>query len=152
MGNKLSFLEFQRYLDVWYQHLDFFRDVYPKIKEIATIAFRAVYYKLDPNKRLHNFEIFGLDFMIDEEFKPWLIEINTNPCLEISNSPILNRIIPAMLENSFKLSVDLIFPPPESQFWPASKKHSLFYDNLIENNRYQLIYDEKLEVMERKKN
>ena len=69
---------------------------------------------MDPNKRLHNFEVFGLDFMIDEEFKPWLIEINTNPCLEIANSPILTRIIPTMLENAFRLSIDLIFPPPES--------------------------------------
>jgi len=94
--------------------LDFFRDLYPKIKEIATIAFKSVYYKLDPNKRLNNFEVFGLDYMIDEEFKPWLIEINTNPCLEIANSPILTRIIPTMIENVFRLSVDLLFPPPES--------------------------------------
>ena len=27
------------------------------------------------------FEIFGLDFLIDENFKVWLIEANTNPCL-----------------------------------------------------------------------
>ncbi len=27
------------------------------------------------------FEIYGFDFMIDEELKPWLIEINTNPCI-----------------------------------------------------------------------
>jgi D-alanine-D-alanine ligase-like ATP-grasp enzyme len=38
-------------------------------------------------------EIFGLDFMIDENFKVWLIEINTNPCLEISSN-ILQKIIP----------------------------------------------------------
>jgi len=28
--------------------------------------------------------VFGLDFMIDEDFKVWLIEVNTNPCLELS--------------------------------------------------------------------
>lgn len=31
--------------------------------------------------------------MIDRDFKVWLIEINTNPCLETS-SPILSRLIP----------------------------------------------------------
>lgn len=30
---------------------------------------------------LGNFELFGLDFMLDNKFHPWLIEINTNPCL-----------------------------------------------------------------------
>ena len=34
------------------------------------------------------FEIFGYDFMIDNNGKLWLIEINTNPCLELS-SPLL---------------------------------------------------------------
>jgi tubulin--tyrosine ligase len=36
---------------------------------------------LDAEKHQNNFEIFGLDFMIDEDFKVWLIEVNTNPCL-----------------------------------------------------------------------
>ena len=66
---------------------------------------RAVYGKIDP-KRLENcfevkpylffityFKLFGLDFMIDRNFKVWLIEINTNPCLE-TTSPILTRLIP----------------------------------------------------------
>jgi hypothetical protein len=34
--------------------------------------------------------------MIDSNFKPWLIEINSNPCLEIS-CPLLGRIIPGLI-------------------------------------------------------
>lgn len=41
-----------------------------------------MYTKIDPFKRVNNFEIFGMDFMIDENFKVWLLEVNTNPCLE----------------------------------------------------------------------
>jgi tubulin polyglutamylase TTLL1 len=37
-----------------------------------------------------------MDFMIDEGLKPWLIEINTNPCLELS-SPLLMKIIPELI-------------------------------------------------------
>ena len=48
---------------------------------------------IDPEKKGHNFELFGLDFMIDEDFHPWLIEINNNPCLETS-CPLLADIIP----------------------------------------------------------
>ena len=39
---------------------------------------------LDPKRFENNFEIFGLDFMIDDRLKPWLIEVNTNPCLELN--------------------------------------------------------------------
>ncbi len=80
---------------------------------------------MDPHRRHHSFEILGYDFMIDEHCKPWLIEVNTNPCLEIS-SPLLARMIPAMIENSlksapsfFRIAVDPLFPPPPC---PPSKK------------------------------
>lgn len=53
---------------------------------MAAESVRATYAILDENRKEHNFELLGLDFMIDEDFKPWLIEINTNPCLELSCS------------------------------------------------------------------
>lgn len=68
---------------------------------ITLNAIKAVYCKIEPYKKNYNFEIFGLDFMIDEKFNPYLIEINTNPCLELS-SPLLGRIIPAMVENALR--------------------------------------------------
>jgi len=55
-------------------------------------------------------EIFGYDFMIDEDLRPWLIEVNTNPCLEES-STLLKQLIPLMLDDAFKLTLDVLFPP-----------------------------------------
>lgn len=46
------------------------------------MTFSATEKLLDPNKRKFCFEIYGYDFMIDEKLKPWLIEVNTNPCIE----------------------------------------------------------------------
>lgn len=46
--------------------------------------------------RKYCFEVFGYDFIIDEDFNLWLIEVNTNPCIELS-SPILEALIPRML-------------------------------------------------------
>jgi hypothetical protein len=43
------------------------------MKRIALDAVKSCYTLLDPNKTLHNFEIFGLDFMIDANLKVWLI-------------------------------------------------------------------------------
>jgi len=48
--------------------------------------------------------------MIDEQLKPWLIEVNTNPCIEES-SPILGQLLPRMLHNAFQLTLDVLFPP-----------------------------------------
>lgn len=42
----------------------------------------SVKRKINKSQRQWCFEIFGYDFMIDEELKPWLIEANTNPCIE----------------------------------------------------------------------
>lgn len=43
------------------------------MKEIATDVIKANYKRIDKERRLNNFELFGLDFMIDRKFKPWLI-------------------------------------------------------------------------------
>lgn len=51
------------------------------MKKMGRDAARSIYGKMNPQNQMHNFEIFGLDFMIDQNLKPWLIEVNTNPCL-----------------------------------------------------------------------
>ena len=83
------------------------------MNKLTTDIFRAVHGKLDPKRRVNTFEVFGLDFMIDDQFKIYLIEVNTNPCLELS-SPLLARLIPTMLDNAFKIASDPLFPPPEN--------------------------------------
>lgn len=55
-------------------------------------------------------QLFGYDFMIDQNFKTWLIEINANPCIEESSS-ILKVLIPRMLDDAFRLTVDKVFTP-----------------------------------------
>ena len=40
--------------------------IYPKMREIALDAIKATYLWMDPQRLEHNFEIFGLDFMIDQ--------------------------------------------------------------------------------------
>ena len=71
------------------------------MKKIAIDVIRASSLTIDMDRKNHNFEIFGMDFMIDNNFKPWLIEINNNPCLQLS-CPYLSEIIPAMVENAIK--------------------------------------------------
>jgi D-alanine-D-alanine ligase-like ATP-grasp enzyme len=64
--------------------MSFANDIYPQIREICRETVAGLSQKLDPKKRLHCFEVYGYDFMVDANFKVWLIEVNTNPCLDTS--------------------------------------------------------------------
>ena len=66
---------------------------------------QSVFNKINKNGRKNCFEIFGYDFIIDEVYNPWLIEVNTNPCIEES-SPMLEIYLPRMLDDAFKLTID----------------------------------------------
>ena len=80
-SNKLSYLEFEKYLRVTYpdQNISFYNDIYPQMKQIVRDSFLSVNGKLDVDSKVNGFEIFGYDFMIDETFKVYMIEVNTNP-------------------------------------------------------------------------
>jgi hypothetical protein len=81
--NKISYEEFQRHLDSSHSNkkYNFKEQILPQMKKMGTDAVHSVFTKISPGNLMNNFLIFGLDFMIDSQFKPWLIEINTNPCL-----------------------------------------------------------------------
>ena len=67
------------------------------MKEIVKTVFKSVQGKLNSDKNSKFcMEIFGLDFFLDEELNVWLIEVNTNPCIDES-SPLLSKLIPRML-------------------------------------------------------
>ena len=68
-------------------------------------SMQSVFNKINKNGRKNSFEIFGYDFIIDEVYNPWLIEVNTNPCIEES-SPMLEVYLPRMLDDAFKLTID----------------------------------------------
>ena len=72
----MSYSELQRYLDGLPAHgrnLDLCNGLVPKMKEIAAMAVKSTWVALNRENKDKNFELFGLDFMVDEDFKPWLI-------------------------------------------------------------------------------
>ena len=80
------------------------------MKERIWMVFNSVRSKINFEDRKYCFEIFGFDFILDADQEVWLIEVNTNPCIEES-SPLLKMYIPRMLDDAFKLSLDILFPP-----------------------------------------
>ena len=69
----------------------------PRMKDIVIDTFLAVNTQLNPNRRRNNFELFGYDFMIDEDFRVWLIEVNTNPYLGQPNQ-WAKQFVPNMID------------------------------------------------------
>ena len=118
-----------KYIENNFSGKSFVKDIEPQIRELVTDTIKAVANKLNVNRRQHCFEVFGYDFMVDTNFKVWLIEVNSNPCLETSSS-LLSRIIPNMLDNAFKIALDPIF----------INSNSKKYDHVGEN-KFQLVYN-----------
>ena len=77
-----------------------------------TDSIKATASKIDPNRTQNCFEILGYDFMIDENFRVYLIEVNTNPSLTYKTGvSVLAQLIPEMLDSSFKIALDPIYQP-----------------------------------------
>ena len=68
--------------------------------------------------------MFGFDYFLDEDYNVFLIEVNTNPCLEES-SALLQRLIPRMLDDMFKLTLDRVYAPSQDFFQASSLQNPI---------------------------
>lgn len=91
-------------------NVDFYHLAEKDILPIIELSIVSARLKLNKQNRRYCFEIFGYDFMVDYQLKPWLIEVNTNPCLEEPND-LLRQLVPRMLDDAFKLTLDVLYPP-----------------------------------------
>ena len=108
IGNEIPFKDFQHELDKKGTGINFYKDIYPKIVRIVRITGGAAKGKMNFLNKKYCFEIFGYDFILDEKYQPYLLEINTNPGLEIS-SPLIDELLPRMIDDAFKLTIDQEF-------------------------------------------
>ena len=82
--------------------------------------------------------------MIDSNFKPWLIEVNTNPCIEES-SPILEKLLPRMLHNAFQLTLALLFPSKAMTLAQMARLRYPVPNDPDEENMWELLGNYRME-------
>ena len=70
------------------------------------------YHEQHAKKRQACFELLGFDFMLDADLRVDLIEINSNPCLETWSCPLLEGLIPKLVDDVLRVGLDSILPPP----------------------------------------
>ena len=110
IGNEMSYKDFKNFLINENISLEKFDYMINQMKILIKISFKSVAKKLLKEKQgsVLCFEIFGYDFILDNDFKLWILEINNNPGLSIS-SPVIEKLIPRMMDDAFRLTIDKIF-------------------------------------------
>ncbi|EGR29319.1 tubulin-tyrosine ligase family protein, putative [Ichthyophthirius multifiliis] len=142
-GNQLSFEQFQNYLKQKNININFQMKIIQRIKEIISLSFNSVKNKINILERKYCFEIFGYDFIIDNYFNTWLIEVNTNPCLEQS-SEIVSNLLKRMLDDAFKLTIDVHYPKvkfkQQQQVYPVKNYNDRYnmWEQIIPNSYQSL--------------
>ena len=116
----------------------FVKHVRPKMEKQVVASAQCV--QEDIENRKNSFQLFGYDFMIDQDLNCWLIEVNSSPSMGIDN-PVLHRMVSAVQRDMVKVVVEW-HDRPNKDMKVDTGKFKLLYksisgdiDRAMKNNR-----------------
>ena len=109
-------------------------EIHEKIKNAIICSFYAIHQEIKHRHNSH--ELYGYDFMIDEDLNVYLIEVNASPALDYSTK-ITERLVKAMVKNLIELVID---------------NDNARKCNNLANNKFMKIFDERNMKIEIPKN
>ncbi|CAF4699954.1 unnamed protein product, partial [Rotaria socialis] len=77
--------------------------IYPAMKDAIVCSMLVAQDTIDARK--NSFELFGADFMLGEDLKPWLIEINCSPTMARCTA-VTTDMCDSVLEDTCKVMID----------------------------------------------
>ncbi|EPY82035.1 tubulin--tyrosine ligase [Camelus ferus] len=119
-GNEMFFEEFNRYLTSAL-NITLESSILLQIKHIIRSCLLSVEPAIS-TKHLpyQSFQLFGFDFMVDEELKVWLIEVNGAPaCAQLGWPGLLpfqmglEKLYAELCQGIVDLAIASVFPPPD---------------------------------------
>jgi hypothetical protein len=75
-----------------------------RMRDIAKYSLMSAQGQVEHRK--NSWELYGFDYMFDDDFMPWLIEINSSPACDYS-TPTTEDFVPRALTDVLKVVVDL---------------------------------------------
>ncbi|KAL4238121.1 hypothetical protein ACF0H5_002833 [Mactra antiquata] len=107
-GNEMFFDEFNSFLmDKFGTSMD--SSILPQIKDIIKRCFFVIKEKINTKGLGYAcFQLFGFDFLLDDNMKVWLIEVNGAPaCAQM--------LLPHMVRDIVQTAIDPVFSPSKSR-------------------------------------
>jgi len=103
-GNMWHSEVFQQHLHETWGRDAWKETVQPQMKRIAAWALKGSQGGFK-NVRPKCFEVFGFDFMVDQDLGVWLLEVNLTPDMSHS-TPVTAKLVHEMVEDTAKVIVD----------------------------------------------
>lgn len=103
-GNMWSQDQFIQHLHQQHNSQDsFVKKIQPMMKQAVMWSLMSVQDMIKGRK--NSFELYGFDFLVDDNFKPWLLEVNSSPAMEYSTA-VTERLVKMVLEDVVKVIID----------------------------------------------
>jgi hypothetical protein len=131
-GNDWSFATLKKYIKN-INKKDFDKEILPKIKDIIIKIFITVFDKaLKSMKYIRNnaiYQLFGIDIILDDSFKPWLLEVNYGP--DLSNIDLTDlKLKTKVVTDLFNIVGIVPFRKGENNNEPLDEVYE--YDNVVD--------------------
>jgi hypothetical protein len=116
---------------------DIYEDwIKPKIKNIVIQSLESVSEEVAHRK--NSCELYGYDLMVDSNYNPWLIEVNSSPDM-CYTTHVTERLVKLVLEDVVKVLVDYNLAP-SSEKKRANKINTGLFVNIHKGKKKQMEY------------